>query len=420
MPEEEFSVLTSRISKENHRIKPGTKLNEMSKSIESSSAASLGKERFKSDKRQLGGMLMLLGTTALVFPLANIASRVGPDGTTVSEGIPLSSLVASVFVVNMGIVSMVLGYLSLVHDYGNKYLTGSLIAFTQLAWMPFITDLTDVGRTARSGVGFIPEDYDPSEGDVRFVGAMGMMGILGYGTGFLGSLAFIQFALFSYQNGTPQTRPGSYYRGRLGFYSFLLFLVGLSQLLLGIYTVRNFGQGPLENGPIGVAMYLVFFPEISIFCGSLQLLVSIFGFARSVGVADDGPDNHSYQTVALVSWICTVSMQILTQVAYAPGPAAAAMAPSVTMLTLGSNVLPAFLDFKMRTTPDEFPTDYYGLVEAEDKETTAFDEPDENQENTAHQTEKSEDLLETGRTRHQAGRTITRMDATGNVVLIMP
>jgi hypothetical protein len=236
----------------------------MPKSIESSTA--LGQERFKSDKRQLGGMLMLLGTTALVFPLANIATKVGPDGTTASENIPLSSLIASVFVVNMGIVSMVLGYLSLVHDYGNKYLTGSLIAFTQLAWVPFITDLTNVGKTARSGVGFIPAAYDPSEGDVRFVGAMGMLGILGYGAGFLGSLAFIQFALYQYQSGNAQSRPGSYYRGRLSFYCFELFLVGLSQFLLGIYTISSFGKGPLDF-PVGVAMYTVYFPEISIFCG---------------------------------------------------------------------------------------------------------------------------------------------------------
>lgn len=331
------------------------------------SSAPIGQERFKSDKRQLGALLMLIGTSALVFPLANLSGKIGPDGTTASEGIPLSSLVASVFTINMGIVSMVLGYLTVVHDYGNKYLTGALIAFTQLAWMPFITDLTDVGRTARSGKGFIPDAYDPSEGDVRFVGAMGMMGILGYGTGFLGSLAFIQFALFAYQSDNPCARPGSYYKGRLSFYSFTLFLVGLSQFLLGIYTIRNFGEGPLESGPVGVAMYLVFFPEISVFCGLLQILVSIFGFSRSMGFAN-GADNHSYQAVALFSWICTVSMQNLTQIAYAPGGTAAGMAPSVTMLTLGANVLPAFLDFKMRTTPSDLST-YYGIG-AEDKDST--------------------------------------------------
>jgi hypothetical protein len=73
-------------------------------------------------------------------------------------------------------------------------------------------------------------------------------------------------------------------------------------------------------------------------------------------------------------------MQILTQIAFAPAGARAAAAPSVAMLTLGVNVLPAFLDFRMRTTPDEFPANYYGL-EAEDKETTSH-EPDDKEDTT--------------------------------------
>ena len=199
-------------------------------------AQDIGQERFKSDKRQLGGLLMLTGTTALVFPMANLATRIGPDGTTQSEGIGLSSLIASVFVIFMGITSIPTGYLQTVHDWGNKYLTGFLIVLTQLAWMPFLTDLTAVGRGVRSGSAFIPADYEPSAGDVKFVGAMGMMGILGYGTGFLGALAFIQFSLYAFQAGKPGDRPGSYYKGRLTFYSFCLFLVGISQLMLGSYV----------------------------------------------------------------------------------------------------------------------------------------------------------------------------------------
>jgi hypothetical protein len=162
--------------------------------------------------------------------------------------------------------------------------------------------LTNVGKTARSGVGFIPAAYDPSEGDVRFVGAMGMLGILGYGAGFLGSLAFIQFALYQYQSGNAQSRPGSYYRGRLSFYCFELFLVGLSQFLLGIYTISSFGKDPLDF-PVGVAMYTVYFPEISIFCGLLQILVSIFGFCRSLGVAN-GPTRLSLSLAGFAPSLC--------------------------------------------------------------------------------------------------------------------
>jgi hypothetical protein len=80
-------------------------------------------------------MILLLGTSALVFPMANLASLVGPDKTTPNEGIPLVSLIASVCVVALGIISMTTGYLQIVHDYGNIMLTGFLLLFNQLAWM---------------------------------------------------------------------------------------------------------------------------------------------------------------------------------------------------------------------------------------------------------------------------------------------
>jgi hypothetical protein len=218
--------------------------------------------------------------------------------------------------------------------------------------------LVAVGKGATSGSAFIPPDYDASPMDVKFVGAMGMMGILGYGTGFLGSLAFAGFALYSFQAGKPGDRPGSYYASRLSFYAFALLLVGVAQMMLGIYIVIKFSSGPLPHGPIAVAMFVVNFPEISIAVGALHVLIVLYGFfARSFLGASD--DNHSYQAAIFVGWLCTVSMQILVQVAYNPADAMAAAAPSQTMLTLGIFAINAFLDFKMRTTPNEIPIDYY-------------------------------------------------------------
>jgi hypothetical protein len=336
----------------------------------------LGQERFKSDKRQLGGLLMLIATTALVFPMAKLASLTGRDGTTATEGVPLSGLIASVFVIIMGVMGIPIGYLQAVHDWGNKNLTGFLLLLTQLAWMPFITDLTGVGKAARTGDAFFPPTIEASEGDVKFVGAMGMMGILGYGTGFLGSFAFIQFSLYAFQAGKPGDRPGSYYKGRLTFYSFCLFLVGLSQLMLGAYLLKNFGNGPLA-GPVSVAMYMVHFPEISIFVGLVQVLNAFFGMARSFGLST-GADDHTFQATMLFNWVCTVSLQIMTQVAYAPGPTAAGNAPSQTMLTMGLYVICAYLDYKMRTTPETIPADYYGLEESEDQQSsTSYQEKEE-------------------------------------------
>jgi hypothetical protein len=304
-----------------------------------------------------------------IFPMAGLSSLVGPDGTTASEGIPAAALSASVFVISMGMMGMVMGYLQLVHDYGNKLFTGFLILYTQLAYVPFITDLTAVGRGARSGAAFFPAEAGASEGDVRFVGAMGMMGILGYGTCFLGSFALVQFALYSFQIGKPENRPGSYYRGRMTLYCFAVFLVGLAQFLLGLHLKNSFGDGPLEFGAVSVAMFYVNFPEISIFVGLVQMVVSLFGMARRFGIRNS-PTDHSYQYALLFQWVMVVSMTVVTQVAYSPGDAAAALAPSVAMLTLGSNVMPAFLDFKMRTVPEKFPANYYyadeqGIISAD-------------------------------------------------------
>ena len=316
--------------------------------------------RLQSDQRQFGGMLLIFSAAAITFPLANIATLIGPDGTTADEGIPLTSLVASIFVVTIGIVGMITGYLSLLHDFNHKYLSGALIVLSQLAWVPFITDMTAVGRAARSGEAFIPNAYDLTASDVRFVGAMGILGILTYGTAFLGSLSFIAFAMHSYNVGSHGQRNGAYYRGRFAFYSLVLFVAGLSQLLLGSYLIANIGDGPLSDGAVAVAMYFVNFPEISVLVGLVQIANASFGMARYFGVAGGSNANsHLFQITSLVQWIAMLSLQIVTQVSYSPGGTAAARAPSTAMMTLAMSLLPAYLDRKMRSVPDVFPSDYY-------------------------------------------------------------
>jgi len=322
----------------------------------------VGQLRLQSDKRQLGGLMMLLGSAALVYPEADLATLIGPNGSTGEDtGIQLTSLVAAVVIVFYGIVSIVTGYLQAVHDVGNVNLTGFLLLWGQLAWMPFLTSsMSEVGKGGRSGHAFIPKVYQPTHEDVRFVGAMGIMGILGYGLGFLGSLSLIQFALHAFQKGKPNHRTGKYYRSRLVFYSCFNFVVGLAQMLLGAYIMGNFGHGALPKGPIVVAMFVVSFPEIAVTAGVVHMANAIYGMARGFGF-HGGANDHWFQATTLVSWICTVVLQILVQVCYVPGGNAAPAAPTYTMMTMGMSVMVAFLDFKMRTVPDEFPPDYYGM-----------------------------------------------------------
>uniref|UniRef100_A0A7S1GQX7 Uncharacterized protein n=1 Tax=Cyclophora tenuis TaxID=216820 RepID=A0A7S1GQX7_CYCTE len=340
----------------------------------SKTTSTIGNERYQADLRQFAGVLFGLSICATFFPLANVAGRIGPDGTTADEGIPLASLVAGLCVILIGITGMLTGYLCLVHDYSNKYLTGFLLLWVQTAFIPYITDMTDVGKTARTGKGFIPTSYNPTEGEVRFVGAMGILGIFCYGACFLGSLAFMTFALYAYQVGKPGDRASGYYRGRLGFYCILVTLAGLAQLMLGAFCISNFGNGPLEPF-IGVAMFTVSFPEISVVVGLVYILNGLYGLLRSVGVIKASENDHSFQIGMAFQYICTLVLMIIVQISYLPGNTQAAAAPSRACLTLGAHVLPAFLDFKMRTTPEVLPMDFYGLdVVNDDDEGVAVEE----------------------------------------------
>jgi hypothetical protein len=186
---------------------------------------------------------------------------------------------------------------------------------------------------------------------------MGFLGVVGWYVGMLGSLSLIAFALHAFQSGNPDSRNKAFYQTRLVLYSLFSLLAVGSQLLLGVYVQGSFGSGPLQK-PVAVAMYAIVYPEISIACGSVQALMALFGFARAAGVSSQ-PDNHLYQCIAWLSWFVTMAGTVMAQVYLLPGALGAGRAPSMTVLSTGLYVLPAFLDFKMRNLPYVFPPDYY-------------------------------------------------------------
>jgi hypothetical protein len=352
--------------------------------------AAVGRARFQSDRRQLGGIMLLLATCATIQPLAGITGFFSLDNLEESTLLQQVAVAGGVCQLIFGLLGMVVGYLSLVHDYGNPKLSGVLILLTQTAYVPFVTELTAVGQVATAPYEygsvetitqdgnellleeyvinpFLPADYLPTEQDVRFFGAMGILGILAYGMAFFGSLGFTKFALYAFDKNKPNARNADYYRSRLLCYTFLLVLAGMSQLLLGAYTITEYGTGPLEP-PMRVAMYVISFPEISIVVGSIQMLVGYYGIARYLAYVPVGPKDHQYQLLLLFQWICMVALQYLTQITYSNDPSAgagnnaAASVPSLALLSVGLNVLPAFLDYKMRTIPTHISKEYYGIL----------------------------------------------------------
>lgn len=216
---------------------------------------------------------------------------------------------------------------------------------------------------ARTGEGFIPDAYEPFPSDVRFVGAMGIFGIISYGFTFVGAIAFMQFSLYAFQAGKPEDRPASYYKGRMAFYCSMLLMAGLSQLFLGVYIIKNFGGGELELGTIAVAVYVVNFPGMCVLVGLVQTFHALWGLARTGDVLVFGRDDVSFQIGMLFSWLFQVLFQVVVQVSYSPGGEMAGAAPMITALSVGLNLMPAFLDYKRRTVPEPITPEYYGLEE---------------------------------------------------------
>lgn len=342
----------------------------------------VGKERIKAERRQLGGLMLLLATCVTLQPLPEIVSLIGRDDTR--SAIEISSLASGLVQVVFGSLGMLVGYLNLFHDYRNGKLSGALILLVQSAWAPFVTSLTEVGKAASSpyvietqrtisngailleeyiSTPFIPDDYLPTKRDVRLFGAMGVIGIICYGVAFFGSLAFTAFAIYAFDSGKPMSRDARYYRGRLVLYSFVLVIAGMSQLLLGGYVLYEFGNGPLSP-PMGVAMYKVHYPEITVAIGSLQMLVGYYGVARYLAFSRiAGPSNNQFQILLAFQWIAMLLLQYIVQIGYGydTGNENAAIA-SYSLLSVALNVLPAFLDFKMRTVPRIITKDYYGIM----------------------------------------------------------
>ena len=169
------------------------------------------------------------------------------------------------------------------------------------------------------------------------------------------------FCLHAYNTGKVEERSGAYFEGRLGFYSGMLALGGLVQLMLGAYCRVRFGLSVLEEGPVRAAMLTVTYPTIAIAIGFVQVLNGVWGVARSVGYHQASND-YIFQISLAVQWLVVLTVQCVTQIAYLPGGMLAAAAPAFAAVSLGMNLMPAFLDHKMRTLPRRFPADYYEVV----------------------------------------------------------
>lgn len=189
-----------------------------------------------------------------------------------------------------------------------------------------------------------------------------IFGIFSYGFGFVGAIAFMQFALYAFRKGKPEDRNADYFRGRLGFYSMMCCIGGLCQILLGSFaTELTIEDGRIAGGLLRVAMFVIHVPYVTIFVGCWQFLCGFWGFCRScyVFVRRDPLQDDYFQYCMALLWVIVLTCQDIVQVSLLPEGMLAPTAPTFAALSFGVIFMPAYLDYKMRHTPMEIDESYY-------------------------------------------------------------
>mmetsp|Transcript_19495 Transcript_19495/g.28675 ORF Transcript_19495/g.28675 Transcript_19495/m.28675 type:complete len:636 (-) Transcript_19495:99-2006(-) len=322
----------------------------------------VGSERFKADMRQYGGLLLMFSAMVLVVSLTSIVDASKLVSKSSQWALDVFDLISAVCLCMLGIGGVLVGYLALVADSGNSELTGTTIVLTQFGWLPLIGRVIQIFLDMSSDPSnnkFIDKSYNPDTLDVMFFGWVGIIATVAYVGTFVGSLAFFQFSIYAYQVGRAVDRPSSYYKSRALYYNFLLLLAGSSLAISGVYILRRHDAGPLSP-PINIAnIYVVTYPEMSIFVGVLQVVIAFTGFARCVRLHRGFNTSHSFQVKCFLTWIFMVVIQILVQLGHDGSNTVDISGSTLGCLFLALIFMPAFLDFKMYETPKKITLDFY-------------------------------------------------------------
>jgi hypothetical protein len=313
-----------------------------------------GNYRFEAHKRKLAGVLLPISITVGFFPLSRLAPLINGNGNTVDSGIEFAALMGNLIALAMGLLGITVSWMELVHEYSNANFTFGISIFEILAFVPYVTDIVMIGKAANTGMAFNVPAHGGTESEVWFVGAMGMLGAGTFCLFLFGSFALLVMSLHAFHSNEPFTRNAGYYRTRLTFYSGVMAIAGLAQLMLGAFILDRFGSGPVAP-PIAVAMFLIWWPEIAVFVGLVYVLNGLYGIYRGLTKCTD----HYFAITMWFQLICTLILMIGVQTWYAPGDMMAKASPTLASLTLGVSLMPIFLDYLGRTMPEEITHDYY-------------------------------------------------------------
>lgn len=147
----------------------------------------------------------------------------------------------------------------------------------------------------------------------------------------------------------------------------------------------------LESGPIQIGFLLVNIPVITALIGVLQAIAGLWGFMRSFGLFVKGRTDNRFQIAMMVLWVAQLILQCIVQSAYLPQDEGAGSASTVAGLSFALNIMPLYLDLKVRLTLKRLKPGYFGLVEDEEMPVEDDDEakPSVRRKSTAKAKEKT-------------------------------
>lgn len=328
----------------------------------------LGMERRKSEMRQTGGLLLILGSGAAHSALALTAVVIeGMGGRDQIKGFNLPVLVGSVLQCFSGFVSMVVGLNTVLSAPLNKkahnmakfsLIIGNLAPITIV--FSIIRIIMGARQDPAAGI-FVPAALEPTRNDNKLTALNGIVALISVCVTLLGGLTLLSSNLCAFIGGQCMSRNRLSYMLRYGYFCLLVTFGGWSQLLLGAFCWSRFGSGPYSD-PVHVTVYTIFLPQLTCITGFVQMTVGLFGLFRVLGWSYiGGHEDHRFEFASLVSWLITMLLQIIVQPSYARGDQYDAEGATFASVYLGFFIIPVWLDYKVRVTPNVVWPEYYAI-----------------------------------------------------------
>ncbi|CAM9118554.1 unnamed protein product [Chrysoparadoxa australica] len=338
----------------------------------SSSVASF---KYALEMKETAALALVIGFIALQGGIGNVAGFTTQDqdwnGSSTPPVYPPSVIVASQLnKVVFGLSNVLVGAWLLMGKAVSKLAATFNVAITFTAWFPFLAMIARVSYIAANFEGPGPNGFVPvpaTEGQVKSLATMGILGIVAYAGTTVGALTFFALKISAFSSGRFDKYNKQYYKSREAYYGSLTALSGILQIALGGYLLNEFDFSAENIPPATVTVFTITYPAMSIITGVVLLLFGAWVIMRGLGdAASQTSSGNMFNLAACSVYIFCVALQIMGQVVPLPGSAAgrSGQIANVTVMFITSFVL----DNVARRTPDEITASEFSSTPAKELE----------------------------------------------------